>query len=110
MNLKHLDRIKQPDEGYTAPLAAIPICFRQMDLHKKEIEATIGGVVMGERTHVEDFPTSSMVSDRDGSQGPRIFTHAIIIAIHPCKRLAARCVELFNTLPEVLVWVLGFQD
>jgi hypothetical protein len=67
----NLNHLERIREDGQGHLAPIPITFVQMDLHTKTIEQLIHGLACT----------------------------PIAIAIHPCKRLSARCVDLFNRLP-----------
>jgi len=69
MNLNHLDHLKKEVHSQYAP---IPIHFIQMDLHKNTFQQYV----------LNDLAFKP-----------------VIIAIHPCKRLSSRCVNLFNNLP-----------
>jgi hypothetical protein len=66
----NLKHLDRIKEDGQAQHSPIPILFVQMDLHQRGIEQLVSGLTCT----------------------------PVAIAIHPCKRLSSRCVELFNKL------------
>ena len=84
MNLQHLEHVRQTENQKYVP---IPIAFLPMNLHSTDMEQLLHNSNRHHHSNLE--------------------TMVVVMAIHPCKRLSSRCIDIFNQQPRIAAMFLA---